>query len=77
MDYISVAIWEPGRDTSVFGGSAGEVSGKAVFNLEGLAPGTYYCSFLGMKNDPGYYVTLYKNPKQLFRWDGSKGEFLS
>ena len=81
FEYVWVNVWEAGgqatSSNNVLARKANYApGGSASVSLEGLAPGKYYCGFFGENEDSKVEVYLYYNPKQFFRWDGTKGEFL-
>ena len=86
LEHIWAHIWEAGiqdpdeSNAALNGIVSYTAGGNASIDLKKLPSGMYFCRFSGLgKNSgvSGISVELYYNPKQLFRWDGTKGEFLS
>jgi len=83
MEEVWVRIWEEGTLNPKYANAKINVranyapNGNASYSLESLPPGQYFCMFFGTNKGSIVYTWLYDNPTQLFRWDGTKGEFLS
>ena len=81
VDEVWIDIWEAGdqpQTNAVLHSKASyDSNSKASVNLEDLTPGIYYCFFFGLDKSLDIATELYYGPKQFFRWDGAKGEFLT